>query len=148
MAWICDKNGNRKCEIKKLSYNGTFMEVSSITVTVESPTPIDFAIGDYIDWDYDGLRYSLDTAAGVEKQARRNTIGQAFVYENLVFLSPLQAANNVDFLDVVIGNTFADSTGKGPGKCAFGPTECVMIPPQRYLLTRGHGKINSLKSRR
>ena len=105
MAWICDKNGNRKCEIKKLSYNGTFMEVSSITVTVESPTPIDFAIGDYIDWDYDGLRYSLDTAAGVEKQARRNTIGQAFVYENLVFLSPLQAANNVDFLDVVIGNT-------------------------------------------
>ena len=105
MAWICDKNGNRKCEIKKLSYNGTFMEVSSITVTVESPTPIDFAIGDYIDWDYDGLRYSLDTAAGVEKQARRNTIGQAFVYENLVFLSPLQAANNADFLDVVIGNT-------------------------------------------
>lgn len=105
MAWICDKNGNRKCEIKRLSYNGTFMEVSSITVTVESPTPIDFAIGDYIDWDYDGLRYSLDTAAGVEKQARRNTIGKAFVYENLVFLSPLQAANNVDFLDVVIGNT-------------------------------------------
>ena len=105
MAWICDKNGNRKCEIKKLSYNGTFMEVSSITVTVESPAPIDFTIGDYIDWDYDGLRYTLDTAAGVEKQARRNTIGNAFVYENLVFLSPLQAANNVDFLDVVIGNT-------------------------------------------
>ena len=51
MAWICDKNGNHKCEVKKLSYNGVFMEVSSITVTIESPAPIDFAIGDYIDWD-------------------------------------------------------------------------------------------------
>ena len=105
MAWICDKTGQQKCEIKKLSYNGTFMEVSSITVTVESAAPIDFAIGDYIDWDYDGLRYTLDMAAGVEKQARRNTIGKAFVYDNLVFLSPLSAADNVDFLDVILGNT-------------------------------------------
>lgn len=105
MAWICNKNGVQLCEVKKLSYNGTFMEVSSITVTVESSAPIDFAIGDYIDWDYDGLRYTLDTAAGVEKQARKNSIGNAFVYENLVFLSPLKAADNVDFLDVVIGNT-------------------------------------------
>lgn len=105
MAWICDKNGQQKCEVKQLSYNGTFMEVSSITVTVESPSPIAFAIGDYIDWDYDGLRYTLDTAAGVEKQARKNSIGNAFIYENLVFLSPLNAAKHTDFLDVVLGNT-------------------------------------------
>lgn len=105
MAWICDKNGNHRCEIKQLSYNGTFMEVSSITVTVESPAPIAFAIGDYIDWDYDGLRYTLDTAAGVEKQARRDSVGNAFVYENLVFLSPLNATDRVEFLDVVLGNT-------------------------------------------
>ena len=105
MAYICDKNGNRKCEVKKLSYNGVFMEVSSITVTIESPAPIDFAIGDYIDWDYDGLRYTLDAAAGVEKQARRNSIGDAFVYENLVFLSPLRAAENANFFDVILGNT-------------------------------------------
>lgn len=105
MAWICDKNGNHRCEIKQLSYNGTFMGVSSITVTVESPAPIAFAIGDYIDWDYDGLRYTLDTAAGVEKQARRNSVGNAFLYENLVFLSPLQAAQNADFFDVILGNT-------------------------------------------
>ena len=105
MAWIYDKNGQQKCEIKKLSYNGVFMEVSSITVTVESAAPIDFAIGDYIDWAYDGLRYTLDTAAGVEKQARSNTIGKAFTYENLVFLSPLSAAGRADFLDVILGNT-------------------------------------------
>ena len=105
MAWIYDKNGQQKCEVKRLSYNGVFMDVSSITVTVESPAPIDFGIGDYIDWDYDGLRYTLDTAAGVEKQARSNSVGNAFTYENLVFLSPLSAAGNADFLDVVIGNT-------------------------------------------
>lgn len=105
MAWICDKTGQQKCEIKKLSYNGVFMDVSSITVTVESAVPIAFAIGDYIDWDYDGLRYTLDAAAGVEKQARKQTIGNAFVYDNLVFLSPLKAADNAEFLDVIIGNT-------------------------------------------
>ena len=105
MAWIYDKNGQQKCEIKRLSYTGTFMEVSRIMVTVESPEPIDFAIGDYIDWAYDGLRYKLDTAAGVEKQARKNSIGNAFIYENLVFLSPLNEANHVDFFDVVLGNT-------------------------------------------
>lgn len=104
MAWICDKNGVRKCEAKRLSYNGVFMDVSSITVTIESPSPIDFAIGDYIDWDYDGMRYTLDASAAVEKQARSNSIGNAFIYENLVFLSPLSAAEHADFLDVVIGN--------------------------------------------
>lgn len=104
MAYIRDKRDNILCEIKKFSYNGIFMDVSSITVTVESNEPIAFGIGDYIDWDYDGMRYTLDVAAGVEKQARRNSVGNAFVYENLVFLSPLNAAKHVSFLDVVIGN--------------------------------------------
>lgn len=105
MAWICDKNGQHRCEVKNISYNGVFMDVSSITATVESAEPISFAIGDYIEWDYDGLRYTLDAAAGVEKQARSGSVGNAFVYENLVFLSPINAAGNVDFLDVVLGNT-------------------------------------------
>ena len=40
------------CKIKDYKQVGRFMEVAYIECTIESPTPIDFKIGDRVIFDY------------------------------------------------------------------------------------------------
>ena len=50
MGWIIyDKTGEiERCTIKELEYNGSFMGERTVTCSFESPSVINFAIGDHI----------------------------------------------------------------------------------------------------
>lgn len=85
----------------KLQYNGTFLEVPFVTLTIKSSAPVDWQIGDYVVWDYDNNKYYLRDIPSATKQASVGTYGEAFVYENVKFVSPLAIMKSVDFLDVV-----------------------------------------------
>lgn len=88
-----------KAEVSKLTYSGTWMQECSLTVTVNSPAPVDFAVGDYI--DYRGERFWIDTDPGVKKQARAGYSGEGFVYDNLMFYNAIRELKVCDFLDYV-----------------------------------------------
>ena len=100
---IYDKTGNTaKCKAKKAEYNGEFMGMCNITCTIESPVPVDFAIGDYV--DYRGERFYMNYDPSVVKKSSKLSIGNAFVYENVVFNSPSDELTRCDFLDYVKGD--------------------------------------------
>lgn len=60
MGWIIyDKTGEiERCTIKELEYNGSFMGERTVTCSFESPSVINFAIGDHI--TYRGEEFYLD----------------------------------------------------------------------------------------
>lgn len=98
---IYSKNGGEYgFELRDYKMTGTFMEVAFISCTLNSPEPIDFHIGDYVVYDYNGLKYSLYDIPTVKKQARRGTYGEAFVYE-LKFEADTRQLSQCPFLDIV-----------------------------------------------
>jgi hypothetical protein len=88
-----------KAVVSKLTYSGTWMQECSLTVTVNSPVPIEFLTGDFI--DYRGERFWIDLVPGVKKQARWDYSGEGFVYENLMFYNAIRELKLCDFLDYV-----------------------------------------------
>ena len=58
------------------------MGACSVNITVTSPTPIDFTVGDYL--IYRGERFEINYDPTELKQASKNTYGEAFKYENVV----------------------------------------------------------------
>ena len=85
-AWIIyDKNGLAKCETRKLEYQGDFMGSCSVNVSITSPTPIGFELGDWL--EYRGERFELNYDPSVVKESSSNTYEEGFQYENIVFNS-------------------------------------------------------------
>lgn len=80
---IYNKYGTRLCYAKSVSFVGKWMEDANLTVDVESPVPVEFEIGSYI--DYRGERYIMYEKPSVEKVARRSSYGGAFVYKSIRF---------------------------------------------------------------
>ena len=93
----------------KPEYNGEWMGESYVTVSVESPVPIDFAIGDYI--IYRDERFEINYDPGKIKSAPRDEKGDAFKYENIKFNSLADELTRCDFLDVVLGDNQLHFTG-------------------------------------
>lgn len=91
-----------KVDIHQFSYDGVFMQEASVTATLKSPTPIDFEIGDYV--MYRNEKYILNYVPAKEKQASKNSHGDAFIYESIKFNFEADDLNRVDFLDVVRGD--------------------------------------------
>lgn len=87
---------------EKLQYSGIHLNIPFVTVTVKSSSPIAWEIGDYIIWDYDGNKYVLRELPSTTKQATIGTYGEAFIYEDVKFVSELSLTKNVSFLDVVL----------------------------------------------
>ena len=97
---VYDKTGeNIRCTTRKLEYSGTFMGECSVTMDITSPTPIDFHIGDYV--EYRGEKFEINYDPSVIKTARRETVGDAFKYENIKFNSLSDELVRADFLDYV-----------------------------------------------
>ena len=119
---IYDKNGTEKCETKKLVYSGEFMGACSVSVTISSPTAIDFQLGDWL--EYREERFVLNYDPSVVKSASSGMDGEGFMYENVVFNSLSDELTRCDFLDSVKGDNgihyfalptfsfFADSVDK------------------------------------
>lgn len=103
MITLYSKDGlTEKAEIKQYTYNGTFMGECFITSTIKSPTPVTFEIGDYC--IFRGERFELNYIPAKEKQARVNSYGEAFVYDNIKFNSLADELTRVEFLDIVLND--------------------------------------------
>lgn len=97
---LYDKTGKKiKAEIRKYTYNGTFLGECYITAIIESEKPIAFEIGDY--FFFRNEKFVLNYIPAKQKQARKNSNGSAFVYENIKFNSLTDELTRVEFLDVV-----------------------------------------------
>ena len=97
---IYSKDGQtQRCIAEKLEYNGEFMGACSVNITVTSPTPIDFEVGDYL--TYREERFEINYDPTELKQAAKNTYGEAFKYENVVFNSLADELTRCEFLDYV-----------------------------------------------
>lgn len=98
-----------RATIDALEYNGEWLSERYVTVTVESPEPIAFAIGDYL--EYRGERFEINYDPGKIKSAPRFAKGDAFKYENIKFNSLADELARCDFLDVVLQDNQLHFTG-------------------------------------
>lgn len=113
---IYDKNGNeRRCSVTaydgngeavktdSLEYSGSWMGECFLSVSVKSPYPIDFQIGDYI--EYRGERFVINYDPSVIKKARRGSYGEGFVYDNVKFNSYSNELTLISFHDRVLSDS-------------------------------------------
>lgn len=97
---IKDKTGSiTRCTVKNIEYNGTWMGDCYVVVTIESPTPVALAVGDYI--EYRGERFEINYDPSEIKSAPKGTKGDAFKYEQVKFNSLADELSRCDFLDYV-----------------------------------------------
>lgn len=83
-----------------LEYSGKWMGECYLTVSIKSPYPIDFQIGDYI--DYRGERFTINYDPSAIKKARRGTYGEGFVYDSIKFNSYSNELTEIRFHDWVL----------------------------------------------
>lgn len=106
MGWIVyDKTGEiKRCTIKELEYNGSFMGERTISCSFESPVVINFAIGDYL--IYRGEVFYLYYTPSQTKSASSGSAQDAFEYD-LVFNTVDVELQNCQLLDYVpYGNDY------------------------------------------
>ena len=106
---IKGKDNQVKTTVGSLEYNGEWMGESYVTVTVESPAPVNFEIGDYI--IYRDERFEINYDPGKIKSAPRYEKGDAFKYENIKFNSLADELTRCDFLDIVLNDNQLHFTG-------------------------------------
>lgn len=107
---IYSTKGIEKAVVKKLELHDEWMAECYLTITVKSPEPVSFAIGDYI--DYRGERFCINYDPTVLKKARRGTYGEGFVYDNIKFVSdPQSKIVGCDFTDLVLNDNQMHYTG-------------------------------------
>lgn len=102
---VYKSNGEELCNVG-VRYNGNFLKPAYVEVpSISSPTPVDFEIGDYIDYPKTGLRYRLYSIPQPKKQARSGSYGAAYVYSNVQFFADTKLLERTPFTDLV----FADN---------------------------------------
>ena len=115
-----DPDRNPVATVHSPEYHGEWMEDEYVTVTIPSPTPIDFHFGDYL--TYRGEIFTIDYNPNVIKKARKNSYGEAFVYENVKLYSLSRELNDIAFNDYVL-KWYDDNANKSvyssQGKFAF-----------------------------
>lgn len=99
---IKDRNGAIKATAYSLEYSGEWMGECYVTVSVESPSPINFIIGDYL--EYRGERFEINYEPSVIKCAPRYAKGDSFQYKDIKFNSLADELTRCDFLDVVLND--------------------------------------------
>ena len=106
MGWIVyDKTGEiKRCTIKELEYNGSFMGERTISCSFESPIVINFAVDDYL--TYRGEVFYLYYTPSQTKRASSGSAQDAFEYD-LVFNTVDVELQNCQLLDYVpYGNDY------------------------------------------
>lgn len=106
---IKGKDNQTKATIHNVEHNDKWMEERYVTVSIESPAPINFAIGDYL--TYRGERFEINYDPGKIKSAPRFVKGDAFKYENVKFNALDDELTRCDFLDVVLDDNQLHFTG-------------------------------------
>lgn len=104
MSWqIKDRDGKKvKATVESLEYNGKWLGERYVSLSIESPTPIDFAVGDYL--EYRGERFEINYDPTVIKSAPSGAKGNAFKYDDIKLNSYSDELTRCDFLDVVLAD--------------------------------------------
>lgn len=92
----------------ELEYIGSWMGDRYITVSVKSPSVVDWQTGDYI--MYRNEKFVLNYDPSVVKSARVNTSGGGFVYEGVKFNALHIEMDDVQFLDEVLNDNHVHYT--------------------------------------
>lgn len=99
---IYSKNGEKRLKITSIEYNGEWMGECYVLFDVETPEPIEFEIGDWL--EYRSERFELHYIPEVTMQAMPLTYGAAYRYEKVKFVSLAEELVNCDFLDYVLSD--------------------------------------------
>lgn len=99
---IYSKEGNSIRHRGEPKYNGTYLNVPYVEFrSIESPTRINWEVGDFVDYYRTGFRYKLYSLPEPKKQARANSYGAAFVYSNVKFYEATKDLDIALFRDLV-----------------------------------------------
>lgn len=99
---IYSKEGNSIRHSGEPKYNGTYLNVPYVEFrSIESPTRINWEVGDFVDYYRTGFRYKLYSLPEPKKQARANSYGAAFVYSNVKFYEATKDLEIALFRDLV-----------------------------------------------
>lgn len=98
-----------KGTVTKLEYNGSWMEGCHVSTDIESPVPVDFAVGDYI--EYRKERFEIINDPAVKMQSMPKTYGGAYIYEGLTFYSLIEELSDCDFLDYTLAENHLHYSG-------------------------------------
>ena len=87
------------------TFTGSYMKPGFLEFReISSPTPIDWAIGDYVVYTRTGLTYRLYSIPQLKKQARSQTYGGAFVYQSVQLYDASKMLEFCPFRDLVLGD--------------------------------------------
>lgn len=106
---VYDISGNVRAQLDNIEYSGAYMGECYVQSTLNSPVPVDFAIGDTL--TYRGDVFTLNYVPTCKKQSARGAYGEAFVYENIKFDSYSDELVRCDFKDVVTDDNQIHWTG-------------------------------------
>ena len=98
--YIHGKDGNEKALCESLEYHGEWMGDEFVTVTVHSPEPVDFQIGDYL--EYRNENFSILDDPNVIKKARSGSYQEGFTYENIKLYPESARMKHIAFNDYVL----------------------------------------------
>ena len=84
------------------TFTGTYMKPGMLEFReIAVPSPIEWAVGDYVEYTRTGYTYRLYTVPQVKKQARSTTYGGAFVYQSVQFFDDSKQLDICPFRDLV-----------------------------------------------
>jgi hypothetical protein len=108
-SWtIYSKQNVAKAVVKELELHDEWMAECFITVSFKSATPVEFAVGDYV--DYRDERYTLQYDPTLLKKASSGSYGEGFIYDNIKFVSAQENIANCDFNDIVLSDNLMHYT--------------------------------------
>lgn len=136
---IYNINGEFKCDVKSLEYSGKWMGDNFINVSVTSPTPIQFEIGDYL--DYRGIRYVLSITPSVSKNHSSLSRLDSYAYDSIKFMGPNDDLTRCMFLDYVAQDSLL---GEEKGLYSNGPTFEFFCEDVTVLAERMQVNLNRL----
>lgn len=100
---IYSKDGSAARHTGKMKYVGTYMKPSYVEFSeINSPVPIEWEVGDYVDYPRTGLRYRLYSIPQPRKQARARAAGNAFTYANVQLYAATEELDIALFNNLVV----------------------------------------------
>lgn len=94
-----DSNG-KEIAVHSIEYNGTWMGECFVAVTLENEAPVEFSIGDYV--EYRNERFEINYDPGKIKCASKDSYGGAFKYDSVKFNALSDELARCDMLDLVL----------------------------------------------
>lgn len=99
---IYSKDGGKVRYVGEPQYSGSYMGVDFVEFrSVNSPTLIEWQIGDYVDYFRTGKRYKLYSFPMPNKVARANSYGSSFEYSSVQLFAATKELEIAPFRDLV-----------------------------------------------